>query len=194
MADWVRRKTIATTTSPWVSVHTEQWEDDQGHLLDYWRVERPDSVIVLPIHRDRFLLPAPVFRPGIGRATLDFPGGRLPPERQPQQQVAPILERELGIPAAAIDAIAPLNQAPWPVDSAFSSQQLWGFTAAIRADWTPAPTHIGRTSSTDTAGVRALLQDLHCLQCRALLQHWLLQQLQPAPTPLTHATEAERLL
>ena len=42
--------------SRWLTVIGENIEDDQGQILEYWRVEKADSVIILPIQGDRPLL------------------------------------------------------------------------------------------------------------------------------------------
>jgi len=39
--------------SRWLTVIGENLEDDQGQILEYWRVEKADSVIILPIQGDR---------------------------------------------------------------------------------------------------------------------------------------------
>jgi hypothetical protein len=44
----------------------ERWLCDQGRELEYWRVEKVDSVIVLPIQAGRLLCVRPTFRPGHG--------------------------------------------------------------------------------------------------------------------------------
>jgi hypothetical protein len=79
-------------------------QDDQQSTLEYWRVEKADSLIILPIQKanvdlspssqDRFLLPRSFYRPGLGITTLDFPGGRLLPEQQPETLIPQILQRE----------------------------------------------------------------------------------------------------
>jgi hypothetical protein len=66
--------------SRWVTLIAEHWQDAQGQRLEYWRIEKADSVIVLPIQKDalaqpQILLPPASYRPGVGRVTLDFPGG-----------------------------------------------------------------------------------------------------------------------
>lgn len=76
--NWIRGDTIVTVESPWARMVAERWRDDQGRELDYWRVEHVHSVIVAAVHNGSLLLPQPQFRPGLGVATLDLPGGRLP--------------------------------------------------------------------------------------------------------------------
>ncbi|MCS6880200.1 MAG: NUDIX hydrolase [Oscillochloridaceae bacterium] len=164
---WERGETIVTIESPWVRLIAERWRDDQGRLLDYWRVERAHSVIVAPIQTGRLLLPRPQFRPGLGRPTLDLPGGRLPAGQTPLTAATAILVRELGLPAGAITTMRPLNRQGWAINSSFSDQLLYGVVASI--DPARAPTLPHETLSFDRAGLRALLERLECLQCRVVV-------------------------
>ncbi|WP_228040136.1 hypothetical protein [Nodosilinea sp. LEGE 07088] len=43
-------------------------------MLEYWRVEKADSVIILPLQNQRLILPPHTYRPGMGKLTLDFQG------------------------------------------------------------------------------------------------------------------------
>ena len=61
-------------STPWMILHGERLLDNQGQELDYWRVEKEDSAVIVTIVGDDFVLPQPVFRPGLGSSTLDFPG------------------------------------------------------------------------------------------------------------------------
>ncbi len=75
--------------SRWLTLIGEHWLDTQGQALEYWRIEKTDSVIVLPIQVDdlaqpHILLPPASFRPGVGQVTLDFPGGRRLTEQTPE--------------------------------------------------------------------------------------------------------------
>ena len=117
--------------SRWLTVIGENLEDDQGQILEYWRVEKADSVIILPIQSDRILMPKPSYRAGIGRITLDFSGGRVPAGESPQLAAIATLKRELGIEASAIAQLIPLNTEGWAVNSSFSNQKLFGFVAHI---------------------------------------------------------------
>ncbi|MGD1716747.1 hypothetical protein [Dapis sp. BLCC M172] len=61
--------------SPWMTLIGEHLQDNQGQIIDYWRVEKADSVIILTIQSEQLLLPIATYRPGLGKKTLDFPGG-----------------------------------------------------------------------------------------------------------------------
>lgn len=179
---WVVGDRFLDMRTPWCTVIGEHWQDHLGQQLDYWRIERADSLIVLPLQRGRFLLPTPMFRPGVGRATLDFPGGRLPKGAAPEPIAKRILQRELGVPEEAIAHLHPLNPKPLQVNSSFSDQHLFGFWAIL------APTAEvvqGQTYPATLEGIQSLNQHLTCLQCRALLLEWWLQVSTGAinPTP-----------
>ncbi len=91
---WKTHDRLVEINSPWVKLICDRLEDNRGKRLDYWRIEKADSVIILTLQRDLFLLPHPSYRPGIGRETLDFPGGRVPEKQTPEKAIASILKRE----------------------------------------------------------------------------------------------------
>ncbi len=99
---WQFKETILSLQTGWLTVIGEKLKTPQGRLLDYWRVEKADSVIVLPIHRQQLLLPPPVYRPGVDQATWDFPGGRCPEGQSLHTAATTILQRELGIVHSAL--------------------------------------------------------------------------------------------
>jgi hypothetical protein len=43
----------------------ERLLDGAGRELDYWRVEKPDSLLVITVHRGNLILPARSYRPGV---------------------------------------------------------------------------------------------------------------------------------
>ena len=164
---WQRGKRIVTIESHWVRMIAEEWRDEAGQNLDYWRVERVPSLIVAAEQSGQLLVPQPQFRPGLGRPTLDLPGGRWPEGRTFAETAAAIVARELGLPLDALSAIRPLNEQGWPINSSFSNQLLFAATATI--DPATTPTLPYESFSNDAAGLRSLLQRLECLQCRAVV-------------------------
>lgn len=158
--------------SPWVTLIGEHLQDNQGQTLEYWRVEKADSVIIVPIHNQQFLLPPPTYRPGIGVETWDFPGGRVPEDQTPEAVVPHILERELGLQRDAVTRLTPLNSTGWVVNSSFSNQCLYGFVANLHPATTLSPDFIGNTFPTTQRGIQQLLNTLICLQCRTVLLEW----------------------
>lgn len=173
--DWEYKGSIATIASPWVTICAERWRDEQGRDLEYWRVERAHSLIVLPIVGDVIPLPLPQFRPGAGRATLDLPGGRVTPGRAPLTAAPGILERELGLNAAAIVDVQLLNEQGWLVNSSFSNQCLFGAVARIDPATHLDAVLLHRSYPHSRAGLRELLAELDCLQCRAVIYEYLAQ-------------------
>lgn len=160
--------------SPWVTLIGEQLESDRGQQLNYWRVEKADSIIILPLQRGKFLFPPAMYRPGLGKVTLDFPGGRLPPDTTHQDAAYQILERELGVAPSEVQTLSPLNTQGWPVNSSFSNQKLYGFVAQI--DPKIKSEQVGTTYPQTPEGLNELLEVLTCLQCRTVLLEWLTQQ------------------
>ncbi|MGK7919923.1 MAG: NUDIX hydrolase [Trichodesmium sp.] len=169
-------KNFVEIRSPWLTLIGEHLQDDQGQIIDYWRVEKADSVIILTIQSEQLLLPIPTYRPGLGKKTLDFPGGRVPSGQTPVAAVPKILERELGITEAAIIHLSPLNTTGWAINSSFSNQKLYGFVAQIDPTISISDKLLGGVYSTTKSGISDLLKDLTCLQCRALLLEWQIQR------------------
>lgn len=161
--------------SRWMTLIGEHLQDDRGQLLEYWRVEKADSVIVLPVQNSMILLPAPSYRPGLGQITLDFPGGRISEGQDHREAALMTLKRELGIEATAVTRLTPLNSEGWAVNSSFSNQKLYGFTADI--DGGPSTSEL-LTYPANSIGVSDLLKSLTCLQCRAVLLEWWLKQIE----------------
>ena len=172
MPHWKRLSELVRVYSEWVTLVGERWLCDKGKELEYWRVEKVDSVIVLPVQGDHILCVAPTFRPGVGRATLDFPGGRLPNGSAPADMVPLLLKRELSIPSDAIKKIEALNSKKWNINSSFSNQGLWAFVARIQESFPVPEGLIGAKAKTDAYGLAQLKEDLDCLQCRAVLLEW----------------------
>lgn len=179
--DWQVGDRILEMRSHWFTLIGEHWRDHQGQPLEYWRVERADSVVVMPIQGDRLILPPALFRPGIGTATLDFPGGRLPEGIPLEAAAEQILMRELGVERGAIAHLLSLTPQGWIVNSSFSNQRLFGFVAHLHPQALIPATAIGEIYSATPEGVQALLQQLLCLQCRALLLEWWMKKTHNEP-------------
>jgi len=163
--------------SPWLSLIGERLRDREGRDLDHWRVEKPDSLVVVTIQDGRFVLPRRSFRPGVGRSTLDFPGGRIEHTGSLAEDGAAIVRREFGLGAA--DPFAsnePLNTEGWDVDSSSSSQRLYGMVAELSRAVTIDEPNLGASYPATVAGARELLRDLVCVQCRAVLAAWMERQ------------------
>ena len=118
-------------------------------------------------------MPKPAYRPGVGQTTLDFPGGRVLAEQTIVEAAPIILQRELGIKKSDIISLKPLNQTGWAINSSFSNQKLFGLVAEIDSQTVVNPEKLTSITYTNTVnGIDNLLQDLTCLQCRAVLLEW----------------------
>jgi len=172
--NWQVQDRFLEMHSRWMSLIGEHLQDDHGEILEYWRIEKADSVIVIPIQGDRILLPKPSYRAGIGQNTLDFSGGRVPSGQNPQLAAIATLKRELGIEASAIVQLIPLNTEGWAVNSSFSNQKLYGFVAHLEPNAKLDPELVEVTYPSTLDGIQNLLEAMTCLQCRAVLLEWLL--------------------
>ncbi len=169
---WTLQNRLLHLQTKWLTLIGEHLQDPNGTLHEYWRIEKADSLIVLPLQNQQILLPPPVYRPGLGTATLDLPGGRCPAEQDRESVAIAILQRELGLPAPAIDHLTPLNTEGWPINSSFSNQKLYGYIAQIRPDAIVLPEYLEAAYPANESGVRSLLARIQCLQCRLVLREW----------------------
>ncbi len=169
---WTVHDRFLELRSHWFTLIGEHLTDHHGQPLEYWRVERAHSVIVLPLHNDTLLLPPPSYRPGINATTLDFPGGRLPADQTPAEAAIAILHRELGLPAHQIAHLDCLDPSGWPINTSFSNQRLYGVVAHIAPTATIAPAFLGQQVALTPSGIHTLLSAIACLQCRTLLLTW----------------------
>ena len=158
--------------SPWFTLIGEHLQDARQQVYDYWRIEKADSVVILTIHSGKLLFPVLNYRPGLGKPTLDFPGGRVYAGQTSETAARKILEKELGLTEDAIAHLTLLNSSGWPINSAFSNQKLYGFVAEIDPKVSVNPDLLGVTYLATSEGIRSLLKDLTCLQCRAVLLEW----------------------
>jgi predicted peroxiredoxin len=169
---WKRRDRFLEIRSHWVTLIGEHLEDDKEQNLEYWRVEKSDSAVILPIQNQQIILPPPTYRPGVGTITWDLPGGRISEGENTEDAVANILQRELGIDMKSIIKLTALTTNGWAVNSSFSNQKLFGFVAEIKPDIRLSKEFIDATYPVTQTGVNNLLKALTCLQCRSIVLEW----------------------
>ena len=90
-SQWKTIDRFVEINSHWVKLIAEHLETTEGQIVEYWRVERADSVVILTIQAEKLLFPTPMYRPGVASATLDFPGGRVPAQVTPAAAVPAIM-------------------------------------------------------------------------------------------------------
>ena len=171
---WQVMSQIVEVRTPWLSMIGERWREGAGRELEYWRVEKPDSLLVVTVHDGRLIAPVRSFRPEVGRTTLDLAGGRLDDPSTLAQTAVAIVRREFKLNADDLfESQEPLNPVGWDVDSATSSQRVFGVAAELRRDVQVLDDRLGASYPATSAGGRGLLSELVCLQCRAVLSEWL---------------------
>jgi hypothetical protein len=171
---WQVLSQIVEVRSPWLSMIGERLRDETGQEREYWRLEKADSLLVITIQNGRLVLPARSYRPGVGRATLDFAGGRLQDPGMIRETAQDIVRREFKLNGGdSFVSLQELNRTGWDVDSSSSSQRVYGAVAELPREL-PIPEHgVGACYPATALGARELLGDLVCVQCRALLYEWL---------------------
>lgn len=155
-----------TFKNRWVTFFGEKCIDDNDNTIEYYRVDRADSIIVLPISEHGLIVPSKFYRHGIQSVTVDFPGGRFEGEMSLLQRASEIVTSELAIASENIKNLESLNSKGWAVDSSFSTQRLFGVVA-----WIDAPEL--ETIALKHNELNTLLETLECLQCRSVLMEWI---------------------
>ncbi|MCB2227334.1 MAG: hypothetical protein KQH53_11710 [Desulfarculaceae bacterium] len=173
---WSVEGTIFRLESRWLTLVVERVLDDKKNLLEYWRVEKADSLIVVPLYKDRVILPAPQYRHGLHELTEDLPGGRVEAGTSLHDGAFNILERELGCPRDDVVKLECLSSDGWAVNSSFSDQRLHVYRAILDSDANRPPLAQATDYAHDQAGCAQLFERLWCLQCRAALLESLRQQ------------------
>lgn len=173
---WQLLETLVQLSNPWMTLIGERWLDAQGEIKTYWRVEKKDSLIVIPVQNELLLLPEPYYRPGVGENTLDFPGGRYDHRLSWAEAARTILQREMQISREHIQTVQLLNPQGWNIDSSFSNQRLFVTEAQIdnAIPWQDLP--VLRAEPANIKGAQNILTRLSCLQCRCALLQWMLNQ------------------
>lgn len=171
--NWKNLGCFVDIHSPWLRLIGEKLEDNQGNLLEYWRVEKADSVVIITLQNNQFLFPHLVYRPGIGKVSLDFPGGRVEENKTPSEMIPDILKRELGVNQDNIISITPINSVGWEINSSFSNQRLYGFVVELSSNLVIEQGKLGAIYSQSNQGINELLNQLTCLQCRGVLLQWI---------------------
>ena len=173
LAPWRVVETLAEVRSPWIAVVGERLEESSGRQVDYWRIEKADSVVAVTILDGSLILPRPTYRPGVGRTTLDLPGGRLEKGGPVLDVAAEAVCRELGLPGPEhILRATLLSEVGWDVDSSTSDQKLFGVVLELVGGAPLDPSLVGASYPANEAGVGALLGDVTCLQCRSVVREW----------------------
>jgi hypothetical protein len=149
------------TQSKWITIYKDTVESNDGRMLDYTTVDRSDSVIVIVLQNNRFILGEEQFRPGADVKTLDFVGGRVD-SLDPADAAEITTRRELSLDDSTTLNITQVIKKPLYVDSAFSNQKLHGYISTLEPD-VALPDDIKRYTYDE------LLEKLTCLQCRAVL-------------------------
>lgn len=167
MPKWIKKDTITHIKTKWVDIFCELWIDNENKSLEYWRVEKDDSLIVLVTDKNDFLLPKRQYRVGADAETLDFPGGRFNDKKQKiETRAIEIASKELNVEKNHLVFIKQLSCKPFIINSSFNNQKLYVCLVYAKE----SNQDIIRYSIDDA---NALLQDINCLQCNFALNLYL---------------------
>lgn len=124
----------------WIHLRAEAWENAAGAALDPWYVlDWPDWVHVLALTADDRAVMVRQWRPGLGAASLELPGGMADPgETDPVATGRRELLEETGYGAAEFHPLPPLS--PDPAHASNRLHFLLALGAERVAEQRPDPT------------------------------------------------------
>lgn len=159
--------------SKWVEFIGEVCFDGRNKL-DYYRIKRSDSIIILPIIDDKLLFPQLYYRHGVQEYTLDFPGGRIDSTDNINSSVLKILKNELGVFEKDVSSIQLVSsEKGYYVDSSFSTQKLYTVTVTLNSNEKKYKKKSLLKINKDN--IWELYSKMDCLQCRFALIDWYLK-------------------
>lgn len=169
-------KEVFHLKSKWLTLFCEEWKSEDGALFEYWRIEKADSLIVVPRFENQFVFPQPIFRPGVNKTTLDFPGGRLDNnlgEETLINRAKDILCDELCITDNQIRNIELITPTGKAVNSSFNNQKLYVVSAELQALGKVDEKRLILYKQVDST---ILLEKLECMQCSYALMYFLMNK------------------
>lgn len=172
MSNWKHVKEFLRLGTDWLTLIGDNWIDSEGNLVEYWRVEKKDSLIVLPIVRDQIVVCKPTFRPGVNLNTLDLPGGRYDKKNTITKSALDILKRELNVEEKHVNSIRQFNHQGFYVNSSFSNQLLYSCIAELSEDCILSEDEAIFYPLTQQ-GMTRFFNEVQCLQCRNVVHEWL---------------------
>ena len=149
-----------------MQLYCDIWKDNKN-IIEYWRIEKPNSIIIITTYDNYFILPIHQFRPGINKTTLDFPGGRQQTDNI-LNDAKNIICRELKIEDNDIEYIKELGNKKYIINSSFNSQLVIYLEASLKRLNEKIP-----VIKYFFPEVKTLLNDLECLQCAFALNLYL---------------------
>jgi len=94
------------------SLYSEVYRMPDGREHDFFVMECPDWVNVIPVTEDGRVVLIRQFRPGTKEITLEIPGGMVEPGEVPAEAARRELEEETGYKAASIEYIGVVEPNP----------------------------------------------------------------------------------
>ena len=124
--EWNKIKEVLHIKSDWMDLYVEMWKKG-NESIEYWRISKKDSLIVIGLQGGRLILPRPDFRVGVSEVTLDFAGGRVEDHSENGLKITAlkIAHRELGLEKEYVKEIDLLDAKGKYVNSSFNDQKIY---------------------------------------------------------------------
>lgn len=109
--DWLVTKKEILLQTPVFDVERRQSVSQTGVRGNYYAIQSPDWVLVVPVFEDSFLL-VRQYRHGCARITREFPGGAVEPGESPEAAAERELLEETGFTAGKITVLGSCSPNP----------------------------------------------------------------------------------
>lgn len=120
---WVPAEATSVVASPWLTVRRTKLADPAGRTIDeYYLIDRPTVAVICAVTDADELVVIRQFRPGIGRADWELPGGAVDPAEEPAVAARRELLEETGFEVFSLSEVAVLDK-----DAASSSAKVHVF-------------------------------------------------------------------
>lgn len=98
--------------TPWLALRKDGYKNKNGRVDDYYIVERPDYVVIVPRTKDKKFILVQQYRHGVGSMILNFPMGFIDKGEKPHETARRELAEETGSVAKNIKLIGAFFLAP----------------------------------------------------------------------------------
>lgn len=94
---WKKVSETYLTQTPWLSLRKDGYKTDEVSASDYYIVERPDYVVIVPQTKDKKFLLVRQYRHGVQKNILNFPMGFIDQREKTEQAATRELVEEIGV-------------------------------------------------------------------------------------------------
>jgi len=113
MKQWKKLSQQYVLRSPWLSLRKDKYKTPTEEIInDFYIVERPDFIVIVPQTKDGKFILAKQYRHGIEKSILNFPMGFIDKNESPQETARKELSEETGFSGGKLEYVGKLFLSP----------------------------------------------------------------------------------